>query len=210
MERPANELQPAIYARVSDDKKKEDGDRRQDVNRQLELLRDHMKRLGFTEWREYIDDGKSGWTDDLNSRPAFKKLRTDVFRRLVSKVYVEAMDRFSSNMIAGMGWLEEFSKIGNCSVVSLAEGEYEVTSDDGWAKSAMFLFMAEWRIRNLRSKIRSGMKRRLEDGRATCKACNEVHIGRHPLKCNCLKCLKKRGGRKSSPELPMEPAQAAG
>lgn len=187
----------AIYARVSDDKKKEDGERRQDINRQLELLRNHLMQIGITAWEEYVDDGKSGWTDDLNCRPGFKRLRSDVFRNYISKVYVEAIDRFSSNLIAGMGWLQEFAEIGNCNVVSLAEGEYEVTSDDGWARSAMFLFMAEWRIRNLRSKIKSGMKRRLNDKRYFCKSCKKVHLGRHPSICLCITCKKKGGVGKS-------------
>lgn len=187
-------MKVAIYVRVSDDKKKDDGSRRQDINRQLDLLKNHLKNIGITEWKEYIDDGKSAWTDDLNHRPGFKKLRSDVFRRYISKVYVEAIDRFSSNMIAGMGYLKEFMDIGNCTVISLAEGEYEVTSNDGWAKSTMFLFMAEWRIRNLRDKIKSGMERRKNDKRAICKSCKVVHLGRHPDRCGCLKCEKKKGG----------------
>ena len=36
----------AIYARVSDDKKKSDGERRQDVQRQVELIKEFLDRKG--------------------------------------------------------------------------------------------------------------------------------------------------------------------
>jgi len=67
-------MKAAIYVRVSGTKKKLDGERRQDVNRQIEVIEKYLKRAGIKEWKVYCDDGKSAFTEDINSRPAFKQL----------------------------------------------------------------------------------------------------------------------------------------
>lgn len=162
-------MKAAIYARVSDDKKKEDGSRRQDVNRQLEMLRAYLERASVSGWEEYVDDGKSAFTEDLNQRPAFKKLLRDARAHWIDHIYVESLDRFSRKMTMGMRWLESLGKSG-CTVTSLKEGEIDVTSDEGWLRSGIFLLMAEWYSRSLSSRVKSGMKRAKEKG--------NKHIGR--------------------------------
>jgi len=187
-------LRVALYARVSDKKLTEEGKRRQDVMRQVDMLREYCKRVGYEVIEPpYIDDGLSAWTDDLNSRPAFAKLRSDMLQGHIKKVLIESLDRFSSDMCSGMGYLKEWSD-RNAIVQSLQAGEHEVTTDDGWMKNAIFLMLAEYRIRSLRSKVRSGMARRANDERAKCRSCGIIHMGRHPKSCKCLKCLKKKGG----------------
>jgi len=131
----------AIYARVSDAKLKEDGTRRQDINRQIDLLTEYCKRKGYENIEIYADDGKSAWTDDLNARPAFAKLRREVLLGHVKRIVVESMDRLASNLATGLDWLAEFSK-ANCVVESLQSGEHEVTTDEGWMKSSMFLMLS--------------------------------------------------------------------
>jgi DNA invertase Pin-like site-specific DNA recombinase len=196
----------AIYARVSDMKLKDDGTRRQDIERQVDMLNDYAFRMGWLANGHaaiFRDDGKSGWTDDLNSRPAFKQMRSEMLLHNFDKVLVESLDRFSSNLAQGLDWLGEYSK-NNVHVISLQSGEHEVTTDDGWMKSAMFLLFAEWRIRNLRSKVVSGMERRRGKETAICGACKVVHIGRHPNSCFCSKCLAKhpeRGKMKGGVEI---------
>ncbi len=180
----------AIYARVSDDKLTEDGLRRQDVNRQVDLIKAYCERKSYEIGQIYIDDGKSAWTDDFNARPAFNDMLSQVRQGHVKKIIVESLDRFSSNLVEGMRWLEEVAKHG-ATVESLQHGEHEVTSDDGWMKSGIFLLFAEYRIRNLRSKVKSGMSRAKDDERKKCHSCGIVHIGRHPLVCGCKKCQKK-------------------
>lgn len=187
-----------IYARVSDMKLTEEGKRRQDVERQVDLLSNYYIKRGVPKEQIiiYRDDGISGWTDDINSRPGFAKARNDMLRHTIDELAIESLDRFSSEIGAGLSWLDEYGK-NNCQVTSLQDGELEVTTDTGWMKAAMFFMFAEWRIRSLRSKVRSGMARRANDARAICKSCGIVHMGRHPASCNCLKCLKKKGGVKN-------------
>lgn len=147
-----------IYARVSDDKKKSDGERRQDINRQLEVLRQFLKSKGINEWSEYIDDGKSAFTDDLNQRPAFKKLRIDWLRFHIKEIYIEDMTRFSRNLEMGIQWLKELSD-NNIQLTSIKEGEIEATSTKGWLQSVITLLFAEWESRIRSEKVKSGMQK---------------------------------------------------
>jgi DNA invertase Pin-like site-specific DNA recombinase len=175
-------MKVSIYARVSDDKKKSDGERRQDVNRQLEEIKAFLKRKGVNEWAEYVDDGKSAYTEDWNSRPAFRQLFNDCRRHFVTDLYIEDMTRFSRRIDVGLPLLKELGEL-NVNLISLKEGELEVTSSKGWLQSAMLLFFAEWDSRAKAEKVKSGMQKAKNLGK---------HIGRP----------KKKGGDRKPPVLP--------
>ncbi len=161
-------MKVAIYARVSDDKKKSDGDRRQDVMRQVDLLKEYAKRKGITEPSEYIDDGKSAFTDDFNQRPAFKKLLNDCRAHWIKEIYIEDMTRFSRNLSLGLQWIKELGEL-NIQLFSIREGDIEATSSQGWMKSAITLMFAEWDSRIKSEKVKSGMQKAKNLGK---------HIGR--------------------------------
>lgn len=162
----------AIYVRVSDDKKKKDGYRRQDIDRQTILIKSHLTLKGITDYQVYSDDGKSAFTDDLNQRPAFKQLLNDCRRHFVKEIYLEDMTRFSRNLSLGLQWLKELGEL-NVNIISLKEGELEVTSSKGWMQSTMLLMFAEWDSRIKSEKVKSGML----------KARNlKKHIGRPRIK----------------------------
>lgn len=180
----------AVYCRVSDDKKKSDGDRRQDITRQEELIKAHLKLKGVEEYKLYSDDGKSAFTDDFNQRPAFKNLLNDARRHFIKEVYIEDMTRFSRNLSLGLQWLKELGEL-NVNITSLKEGELDVTSSRGWMQSTMLLMFAEWDSRIKSEKVRSGMQ----------KAKNlRKHIGRP----------RKKGGVIISPELTKQAAYYPG
>src|SRR3989344_6002557 len=145
-----------LYARVSDDKKKPDGDKRQDINRQLDILRDYATRSGYSNYEEYVDDGKSAFTEDWNSRPSFKRLLNDCRRRFIQKIIIEDMTRFSRKLDAGLLLLKELGSL-KVELISLKEGEIEVTSSKGWLQSSMLLMFAEWGSRIQSEKVKTGM-----------------------------------------------------
>lgn len=146
----------AIYARVSDFKFK-DAERTQDVQRQVELLSDYVqKAFPLQRIEKYVDDGESAFTDDFNQRPSFKMLLHNCRRRWVSKVVIEDMTRLSRRIDLGLPVLRELGELG-IHVISLKEGELEVTSAKGWMQSAMLLMFAEWDSRVKSEKIKSGM-----------------------------------------------------
>lgn len=162
----------ALYARVSDDKKKQDGGREQDVYRQVTLLKEFITRTYENEKEltiaVYVDDGKSAYTEDWNSRPQFKKLIDDCRRHNITHIYVEDMTRFSRNVLTGLQLLKELGDI-KVQVISLREGEFEVTSAKGWMQSLMLLMFAEWDSRIKSEKVKSGMQKKKNLGK---------HIGR--------------------------------
>lgn len=145
---------------MSDTKKKSDGEREQDVYRQVEMGKLFWKGRGIEdgEIEIYIDDGKSAFTEDLNQRPAFKRLLNDCRRNYLREFWIEDMTRFSRNLSMGLQWLKELSEL-NCNIISSKEGEIEVTSSGGWMKSAIFLMFAEWDSRIKSEKVKSGMQK---------------------------------------------------
>ena len=147
-----------IYARVSDDKKKSDGERRQDVNRQIELGKSFWKGRGIEDIEIYCDDGKSAFTDDFNQRPDFKRLLNDCRRNMLRDFWVEDITRFSRNLSMGLQWLKELGNL-NVNMISQREGEIEITSSRGWMQSTMLLMFAEWDSRVKSEKVRSGMQK---------------------------------------------------
>jgi DNA invertase Pin-like site-specific DNA recombinase len=151
-------MKVAIYCRVSDDKKKSDGTRRQDVQRQVEKLSEFLKNRDILEFEIYKDDGKSAYTEDFNQRKDFKRLLNDCRRGLIKEIFIEDMTRFSRNLVLGLQWLKELSELG-VQVTSLSEGEIEVTSSGGWMKSTIFLMIAEWSSRLHSEKVISGMNK---------------------------------------------------
>lgn len=176
----------AIYARVSDDKLKEDGQRRQDVMRQVDRLRAYAGADALL----FIDDGKSAFKEDYNTRPEFLHLLREIRGNRINLVYVESLDRWSRRIVEGLTTLREVAE-HNCTVTSIAEGECNITSSTGWFKVGVGLLLAEWASRDKSDKVKSGMERARNNKENICPACKEIHIGRHPLTCKCLKCLRK-------------------
>ena len=189
------------YSRVSDNKLTDTGERRQDVMRQVDRLKPYIEAWlnNNSEWKQlepFIDDGKSAFKEDYQSRPAFCKLLNEIKAHRIQRVYVESLDRWSRRVVEGLTTLEETSNCG-CTVVSIAEGEVSWTQPQGWFRSLIALGMAEWASREKSWRVKQAMQRRRDDKRKTCKACGVVHLGRHPDSCNCLKCRGKKGRSKN-------------
>lgn len=154
----------AIYARVSDDKLKDDGGRRQDVMRQVERLRP----FAGADALVFVDDGRSAFKEDYQSRPAFCRLLREIRAHRVSRVYIESLDRWSRRVEDGLKTIREAAACG-CTVTSAAEGELDITAPEGWFKVGVAFLLAEWASRSMSWKIRQGMARRKAAG---------VHVGR--------------------------------
>jgi DNA invertase Pin-like site-specific DNA recombinase len=177
----------AIYVRVSDDKKKSDGERRQDIQRQIDLLKSYFN-LNEKEIEIYKDDNKTAFTDDINQRPDFKRMIIDVRRNYIRQIYIEDMTRFARNLHKGLQWLKELGEYG-ATITSMKEGEIEVTSNQGWMQSSILLMLAEYSSRIQSEKVKSGMQRAKKK---ICESCGIAHLGRHSKKCKCERCLKRK------------------
>lgn len=186
-------MKVALYARVSDDKLQEDGSRRQDVERQLDKLRPFaVTMFPGAEIVTFVDDGKSAFKEDYNSRPEFLRMLREIRARRVQRVLVESLDRWARRVEDGLKTLREASEYG-ATVTSAAEGECDITTPEGWFKVGIAFLLAEWASRSQSWKVKQAMERRRNDGRKVCRSCGVVHLGRHPAACSCPKCLSKKG-----------------
>lgn len=175
----------AGYCRVSDDKLKSDGEKRQDIDRQVQKIKNHCQTLQLPEPIFFIDDGLSAYKDDYNSRPEFCRMLREIRANRVQHIIIEDITRWSRRIEDGLKTLNQVT--AKCKVTSLAEGDLGVTIPEQWFKSAIGFLMAEWSSKIASHKVKSGMAKRLNDPKAICKVCGEIHLGRVPNKCKGVK-----------------------
>jgi DNA invertase Pin-like site-specific DNA recombinase len=186
----------AGYIRVSDQKLKTDGDRRQDVDRQREKIKGFCKVMNWEDPIFFCDDGISAFKEDYNSRPEFCRMLREIRANRIQRVIVEDLTRWSRRIEDGLKTMREASE--KATITSMAEGEVNITLPDGWFKTAVSFLLAEWSSKSTSYKVISGMKRRLEKKENICPSCNIIHLGRHPRTCKCEKCLNRKGREKRS------------
>lgn len=179
------------YVRVSDQKLKTDGDRRQDIDRQKQKISKFCESMGWGTPEFYSDDGISAYKEDYNSRPSFCRMLREVRANRIKRIVVEDLTRWARRIEDGLKTMREVSE--KCTVTSMSEGEVYTTTPEGWFKCALAFLMAEWNSKNLSHKVSSGMMKRLKDPKAICKSCGVVHLGRHPKTCECRICKKRKG-----------------
>src|SRR5438105_7191267 len=102
-----NEIQVAIYARVSSEQQSE----AKTIESQLSELRAHVKALGLMlpSEHEFVDNGYSGST---LIRTALEQLRDVVAAGGIDQVYVHCPDRLARNYAHQVLLLEEFLRAG--------------------------------------------------------------------------------------------------
>jgi len=181
----------AGYIRVSDQKLKTDGDRRQDIERQKKKIESYCKQMELEVPIFFADDGLTAYKDDYNSRPQFLRLLNEVKANRIKHIIVEDLTRWSRRIEDGLKTLREVTE--KAKVTSLSEGEIGVTIPEQWFKTAIGLLMAEWSSKVQSYKVQSGMDKRLNDKTKICESCGIVHLGRHPRTCRCKLCLKRKG-----------------
>jgi len=169
------------YVRVSDQKLKTDGERRQDIERQKQKITKFCDGMNWSIPEFYSDDGISAFKEDYNSRPSFCRMLREVRANRIQRIVVEDLTRWSRRIEDGLKTMREVSN--KCTVTSMAEGEVDVTLPDGWFKCALGFLMAEWSSKISSHKVKSGMMKRLSDPKAVCSVCGKVHLGRVPDRC---------------------------
>ena len=169
------------YVRVSDQKLKTDGERRQDIQRQKDKITKFCEGMNWGIPEFYSDDGISAYKEDYNSRPSFCRMLREVRANRIQRIVVEDLTRWSRRIEDGLKTMREVSQ--KATVTSMAEGEVDITLPDGWFKCALGFLMAEWSSKSTSYKVKSGMLKRLQDPKAKCPICGKVHLGRIPNTC---------------------------
>lgn len=168
--KPAPTTRVAIYARVSTD------DKGQDVDNQLQQLREYCQRQAWQVVDEFIDhvSGKTA------SRPGFARLFTAASRRHFDVVLVWALDRFTRQ-----GVLETFEHIRDLTAYKVAfesytEPHFRTTGPAGELMLAVAAWIAKQERLRISERTKAGIARARRAG------------GQHGRRCRVFDKTKAR------------------
>lgn len=135
----------AIYARVSTDE--------QTTEAQLHDLREYVANRGWTNVREFIDEGISGIKD---SRPEWNQLWDAIQKGRVTVLVVHALDRLGRS-------LPHLVKIittcieRDITLISFREN-IDLSTSTGRMLAGLFSVLADFELSIIRERTRSGMR----------------------------------------------------
>ena len=113
---PTVTVRAAVYHRVSSEEQVEG----YSLDAQQRATRAYCEAHGWDLVREYRDEGKSAWTDDLAKRPAFASMVADAEAGHFDVVVVHKLDRFSRNLLTTLETLQRLEAVG-VGFVSISE-----------------------------------------------------------------------------------------
>lgn len=142
----------ALYARVSTNNGK------QNVEVQLQPLRQYCNQRNFTVYKEYIDH-MSGANDD---RPSLKQMMDDIRKRRVDSVLVFRFDRFARSTKSLVLALEEFREL-QVDFISYSEN-IDTSTPMGKAMFTMVSAMAEFERSLIQERVVAGLNKAKADG----------------------------------------------
>ena len=148
----------AIYHRVSSEEQVEG----YSLDAQQRATKAYCEAHDWEIVREYRDEGKSAWTDDLAKRPAFLQMITDAEAGHVDVVVVHKLDRFSRNLITTLETLQRLEAV-SVGFVSISEA-MDFTTPIGKVILATLGAFAEYYSANLSAETRKGKSERKKQG----------------------------------------------
>lgn len=146
MDNPPNKKKAALYARVSTTD--------QNLDNQLNDLREYASRREYIIFKEYNDLGISG---AKNSRPALNSLLEDAHKRKFDVVIVHKLDRFGRSL---KDLLTNIDKLNSCGIdfVSYSQSGIDTTSSSGRLMFQMIGAFAEFERSLIQDRVKTGMK----------------------------------------------------
>jgi len=147
-------LRVALYGRVST------LDKGQDVNLQLNELREYSTRRGWSIASEYVDNGVSGAKE---SRPELNRLMADAKRRKFDAVLVWKLDRFGRSLKHLVMSLADLESLG-IAFVSLRDG-FDLSTPSGRLMFQIIGAMGEFERNLIRERVKAGMAHAKAKGR---------------------------------------------
>jgi DNA invertase Pin-like site-specific DNA recombinase len=159
---PSN-LRVALYGRVST------LDKGQDVNLQLNELREYSTRRNWHVAGEYVDNGVSGAKE---SRPELNRLMADAKRRKFDAVLVWKLDRFGRSLKHLVMSLADLESLG-IAFVSLRDG-FDLSTPSGRLMFQIIGAMGEFERNLIRERVKAGMAHAKSKGRKLGRA--RLHV----------------------------------
>ena len=141
----AKQPQVAIYARVSTDE--------QNVDAQLNDLREYVRNRGWQLVREYVDQGISGAKD---SRPAFNLLWDAIQKGRVHVLLVHARDRVGRSLPHLVRVISTLAE-RNITLISFREN-LDLSTAQGRMLAGLFSVLADYELSLIRERTRAGMR----------------------------------------------------
>lgn len=152
--RSVSHLRVALYGRVST------LDKGQDVNLQLNELREYGERRGWKIAGEYVDNGVSGAKE---SRPELNRLMADAKKRKFDVIAVWKLDRFGRSLKHLVMTLADLESLGIV-FVSLRDG-FDLSTASGRLMFQIIGAMGEFERNLIRERVRAGMAHAKAKGR---------------------------------------------
>jgi len=156
-------IRVALYGRVST------LDKGQDVNLQLNELREYSQRRGWNITGEYVDNGVSGAKE---SRPELNRMMVDAKKRKFDAIAVWKLDRFGRSLKHLVMTLADLESLG-VAFVSLRDG-FDLSTPSGRLMFKIIGAMGEFERNLIRERVRAGMAHARAKGRKLGRA--KVHV----------------------------------
>jgi DNA invertase Pin-like site-specific DNA recombinase len=151
-------MRAALYARVSTEEQVEG----YSIDAQRRAFQALLQGRGWTAYREYIDEGKSARTDNINRRPAFKEMVDDALAGKFDVLVVHKLDRFSRNLRITLEYFDKLLKAG-VAFISINE---QMDFSTPWGGLALTLLggLAQFYSDNLSQETKKGWHERRAQG----------------------------------------------
>ena len=151
-------MKAALYARVSTEEQTEG----YSIDAQKRAFQALCQGRGWTPCREYIEEGKSARTDNINKRPVFKQMMSDAETKQFDVLVCHKLDRFSRNLRITLEYFEKLSKAG-IAFTSISE---QMDFSQPWGKFALAMLgaMAQFYSDNLSHETKKGWAERKAQG----------------------------------------------
>lgn len=151
-------MKAALYARVSTEEQTEG----YSIDAQKRAFQALCQGRGWTPCREYIEEGKSARTDNINKRPVFKQMMSDAETKQFDVLVCHKLDRFSRNLPITLEYLEKLSKAG-IAFTSISE-QMDFTTPSGKVHLALLGAFAQYYSDNLSQETKKGWAERKAQG----------------------------------------------
>lgn len=148
----------ALYVRVSSEEQVEG----YSLPAQRRAIEEYCRSHGYAIVQRYADEGKSGRSDDLAKRPAFKQMLDDADAGRFDVVIVHKNDRFARNRRVAF---DAFHRLGSAGVgfVSIVEN-MDYSTPAGQLMLTMLVGLSQFYSDNLSAETKKGKAERKRQG----------------------------------------------
>ncbi len=152
-------MRAAIYYRVSSEEQIDGFS----LDAQRRTLLGFCTAKGWHVADEYVDEGKSARGDQIEKRPAFKRMMEDAEMGRIDVVIVHKIDRFSRNIGVTFNCLELLAR-HNVGFVAVAQPDLDYTRPEGRLFMGMMATLAQYYSDNLSQETKKGKAERKAQG----------------------------------------------